>query len=292
MQYSPVSIPRHSPQLLPCHRHPQYYQQPHRLTLDLHQGPSTAYLDPTTGARSLARTQASSLGSTPITQGDVLGLPKVTPPVQIVSGHSPSSHIAPRSDFRTQVISPDNTPPTRDPNSPAHSPKAQVLPGITPKSYMVDGEVQNFYSSEEWRWSLEAEERRGSGQRRPSGDGGAPGWLNTQPDRPAPTLTHLHPHHHHHHDCSAGVFACDEEVKALLRLSHLTAAPLAPLPPPPPASASSPAPAGAPYPASLQLRHGTSTTHHQAATPPQITTTSYQQRRSSSPPPQVSFKVP
>lgn len=234
MQYSPVSTPpRNSPQLLPCHRHPEYYQahgRAHKLTLDLQQGQSSQSVKPTklqeeVFARLDSRT---TLGCTP-------DQPKYSPatpdqPKQSrATFHHPKHSPATPGDVSTTTELPDDS--TSDSTTEhEHEREHVVLPGFTPTSYVVDGVVQKFYSSEEWRRALKAEEWRAqkAEEQRASEAGGVGG----EGGRSGPASCTIHPYHHHHHNCSEAL-ACDEEIRALLRLTHLTPA-LTPVPPPPP----------------------------------------------------------
>ncbi|KAK8746421.1 hypothetical protein OTU49_017010 [Cherax quadricarinatus] len=85
-----------------------------------------------------------------------------------------------------------HTPPPQTQHSPQLLPCHRLLdhyeahPAHGPTPYLVDGQVQNFYSSEDWRAVFEGAETPGASKV----SGGLPDWWNTQPERQAPGLPH------------------------------------------------------------------------------------------------------
>ncbi|KAG7159932.1 hypothetical protein Hamer_G017370 [Homarus americanus] len=104
-----------------------------------------------------------------------------------------------------------------------HPEEYQTQPAHAPTPYLVDGYVQNFYSSEDWRAVLDAEDRgeHPSSSRVCQGLG----WLNTQPDRPAPLLPpttrgHHLPHSRHRSDSEGSAY--EVALRALQQSSHIS----------------------------------------------------------------------
>ncbi|KAK4296816.1 hypothetical protein Pmani_030725 [Petrolisthes manimaculis] len=74
--------------------------------------------------------------------------------------------------------------PPQSPPSPPSPPTSGPRPSHPPTAFMVSGQVQNFYSSDEWRAALAAHDRHP----RPTKPSPSPASLSPQPARLAPQL--------------------------------------------------------------------------------------------------------